>query len=82
MCVYLQENSSSEEHTLYVWDHFISRSHAKNIFVVAHSYGGLSFVELVSVYVVFLKIYTRTCAHSLKVRVDRVGKKIVQERND
>ncbi|KAK3514601.1 hypothetical protein QTP70_021513 [Hemibagrus guttatus] len=42
----IRENSSPEEHTLYVWDHFISRSPAKNIFVVAHSYGGLSFVEL------------------------------------
>lgn len=42
----IRENSSPEEHTLYVWDHFISRSLAKNIFVVAHSYGGLSFVEL------------------------------------
>ncbi|KAB5528438.1 hypothetical protein PHYPO_G00140180 [Pangasianodon hypophthalmus] len=42
----IRENSSPEEHTLYVWDHFISRSLAKNIFVVAHSFGGLSFVEL------------------------------------
>ncbi|KAI4900216.1 hypothetical protein NFI96_011925 [Prochilodus magdalenae] len=42
----IRENSSPEEHMLYVWDHFISKSLAKNIFVVAHSYGGLSFVEL------------------------------------
>ncbi|XP_061117320.1 cotranscriptional regulator FAM172A homolog [Conger conger] len=42
----IRENSSSEEHTVYVWDHFISKSAAKNIFFVAHSYGGLSFVEL------------------------------------
>lgn len=45
----LQENSTPEEHTLYVWDHFISKSLAKNIFIVAHSYGGLSFVNLVSI---------------------------------
>ncbi|KAK1792179.1 hypothetical protein P4O66_012136, partial [Electrophorus voltai] len=44
-------NSSPEEHTLYVWDHFISTSLAKNIFVVAHSYGGLSFLDLVSVHI-------------------------------
>ncbi|KAF7687306.1 cotranscriptional regulator FAM172A homolog [Silurus meridionalis] len=44
----IRENSSPEEHTRYVWDHFISRSLAKNIFVVAHSYGGLSFVELMN----------------------------------
>ncbi|XP_066511221.1 cotranscriptional regulator ARB2A homolog isoform X2 [Hoplias malabaricus] len=42
----IRENSSPEEHTLYVWDNFISKSLAKNIFVVAHSYGGLCFVEL------------------------------------
>lgn len=45
----LQENGSSEEHVLYVWDHFVSKAAAKNIFIMAHSYGGLSFVELVSV---------------------------------
>lgn len=44
----LQENGSSEEHMLYVWDHFVSKAAAKNVFIIAHSYGGLSFVELVS----------------------------------
>ncbi|KAM8886413.1 cotranscriptional regulator ARB2A homolog isoform 3-T3 [Spinachia spinachia] len=42
----VRENSSPEEHVLYVWDHFVSRAAAKNVFIVAHSYGGLSFVEL------------------------------------
>ncbi|XP_058843405.1 cotranscriptional regulator FAM172A isoform X3 [Acipenser ruthenus] len=42
----IRENSSPEEHVVYVWDNFISKSSAKNIFFVAHSYGGLSFVEL------------------------------------
>ncbi|XP_056273894.1 cotranscriptional regulator FAM172A homolog isoform X2 [Pseudoliparis swirei] len=42
----VRENGSSEEHVLYVWDHFVSRAAAKNVFIVAHSYGGLSFVEL------------------------------------
>lgn len=46
----LQENASSEEHVVYVWDHFVSKAEAKNVFIVAHSYGGLSFVELVSSY--------------------------------
>lgn len=46
----LQDNASSEEHVLYVWDHFVSRAEAKNVFIMAHSYGGLSFVELVSVF--------------------------------
>lgn len=48
VCV-LQENSSPEEHVLHVWDHFVSKSAAKDVFIVAHNYGGLSFVELVSV---------------------------------
>lgn len=42
----IRENSTPEEHTLYVWDQFVSRAAARNVFVVAHSYGGLSFVEL------------------------------------
>lgn len=43
-----QENGSPEEHVLYAWDHFVSKAAARNVFVVAHSYGGLSLVELVS----------------------------------
>lgn len=40
---------------MYVWDHFVSKAEAKNVFVMAHSYGGLSFVELVSsFFLVFL----------------------------
>ncbi|XP_017662764.1 PREDICTED: protein FAM172A isoform X4 [Lepidothrix coronata] len=40
------DNGSPEEHAIYVWDHFISQSAAENVFFVAHSYGGLAFVEL------------------------------------
>ncbi|PKU41843.1 hypothetical protein llap_7842 [Limosa lapponica baueri] len=39
-------SSSPEEHTLYVWDHFISKSAAKNVAFIAHGYGGLVFVDL------------------------------------
>ncbi|XP_054040169.1 putative protein FAM172B [Rissa tridactyla] len=39
-------SSSPEEHTLYVWDHFISKSTAKNVAFIAHGYGGLVFVDL------------------------------------
>ncbi|XP_028604178.2 cotranscriptional regulator ARB2A isoform X2 [Podarcis muralis] len=41
-----EENGSPEEHAIYIWDHFISQSAAENVFFVAHSYGGLAFVEL------------------------------------
>ncbi|XP_077571826.1 cotranscriptional regulator ARB2A homolog [Stigmatopora nigra] len=44
----IRENGSSEEHVLYVWDHFVAKAAAKHVFVVAHSYGGLSFVELMN----------------------------------
>ncbi|XP_057688284.1 cotranscriptional regulator ARB2A homolog isoform X5 [Corythoichthys intestinalis] len=44
----MEENASSEEHVLYVWDHFVAKAAAKHVFVVAHSYGGLSFVELLN----------------------------------
>lgn len=44
--VYIRENGSPEEHILYVWDNFISKAAAENVFFVAHSYGGLAFVEL------------------------------------
>ncbi|KFQ32256.1 Putative protein FAM172B, partial [Mesitornis unicolor] len=39
-------SSSPEEHTMYVWDHFISKSKAKNVAFIAHGYGGLVFVDL------------------------------------
>nr|XP_020023528.1 protein FAM172A-like [Castor canadensis] len=42
-----KENGSPEEHAIYVWDHFIAQSAAENVFFVAHSYGGLAFVELI-----------------------------------
>ncbi|KAM4048474.1 putative protein ARB2BP isoform 1-T2 [Anomaloglossus baeobatrachus] len=38
--------SSPEEHTTYIWDHFISRSAAKNVSIIAHGYGGLVFLDL------------------------------------
>ncbi|KAM9329419.1 cotranscriptional regulator ARB2A [Gastrophryne carolinensis] len=45
--LYIPDNGSPEEHALYVWDNFISKSAAENVFFVAHSYGGLAFVELI-----------------------------------
>ncbi|XP_019339008.1 cotranscriptional regulator FAM172A isoform X6 [Alligator mississippiensis] len=44
--LYIRDNGSPEEHAIYVWDHFIAQSAAENTFFVAHSYGGLAFVEL------------------------------------
>lgn len=39
-------NSSPEEHTTYVWDHFISKSTAGKVAFIAHGYGGLVFINL------------------------------------
>ncbi|XP_063137551.1 cotranscriptional regulator ARB2A isoform X13 [Rattus norvegicus] len=46
MQLFIRENGSPEEHAVYVWDHFIAQAAAENVFFVAHSYGGLAFVEL------------------------------------
>jgi hypothetical protein len=34
-------NSSPEEHALYVWNHIIKKAAAKELYIVAHSYGGI-----------------------------------------
>uniref|UniRef100_A0A8C5LRG6 Arb2 domain-containing protein n=1 Tax=Leptobrachium leishanense TaxID=445787 RepID=A0A8C5LRG6_9ANUR len=39
-------SSSPEEHTSYVWDHFISKSEAGHVVFIAHGYGGLVFLDL------------------------------------
>ncbi|CAN8194962.1 unnamed protein product [Coccothraustes coccothraustes] len=39
-------SSSPEEHTVYVWDHFIAKSAARSVAFIAHGYGGLVFVDL------------------------------------
>lgn len=39
-------SSSPEEHTMYVWDHFIAKSAASHVAFIAHGYGGLVFVDL------------------------------------
>ncbi|KFP84055.1 Putative protein FAM172B, partial [Acanthisitta chloris] len=45
-CTPRRSSSSPEEHTVYVWDHFISKSTAKDVAFIAHGYGGLVFVDL------------------------------------
>lgn len=39
-------SSTPVEHTMYVWDYFISKSAATNVAFIAHGYGGLVFVDL------------------------------------
>ncbi|KAJ7320333.1 hypothetical protein JRQ81_019844 [Phrynocephalus forsythii] len=41
-----KDTSSPEEHTIYVWDHFISKVAARNVAFIAHGYGGLVFINL------------------------------------
>ncbi|XP_056144875.1 LOW QUALITY PROTEIN: cotranscriptional regulator FAM172A homolog [Lampris incognitus] len=59
----IRENASPEEHVLYVWDHFVSKAAAKNVFIMAHSYGGLSFVELMNERE--MEVKNRVCAVAL-----------------
>lgn len=35
----IRSNSSPDEHTLYVWDNIISRAQAKNVYILAYSFG-------------------------------------------
>ncbi|GLE03162.1 hypothetical protein PINS_up012041 [Pythium insidiosum] len=37
--VQIRQNSTPDEHMLYVWDHIISRANAQNIFILAYSFG-------------------------------------------
>ncbi|MBN3300120.1 F172A protein, partial [Amia calva] len=77
----IRENSSPDEHAIYVWDNFIAKSAARNIFFVAHSYGGQSFVELMIQREVEVK--NRVCAVALTDSVHNVwhqeaGKSILE----
>ncbi|XP_053310981.1 putative protein FAM172B [Spea bombifrons] len=46
LCVPKRCSGSPEEHTTYVWDHFISKTAATNVAFIAHGYGGLVFLDL------------------------------------
>ncbi|XP_013867971.1 cotranscriptional regulator ARB2A homolog isoform X3 [Austrofundulus limnaeus] len=59
----IRDNGSSEDHVLYVWDYFVSKAAAKNVFIMAHSYGGLSFVELINQRE--LQVKNKVCAVAL-----------------
>ena len=43
-----QENSTPDNHALYVWDNFVANAKAAHIAIVAHSYGGVVTTNLVS----------------------------------
>ncbi|EGC28262.1 hypothetical protein DICPUDRAFT_160425, partial [Dictyostelium purpureum] len=43
---YVKGSESSQNHVLYVFDHFISKSPAKKIIIVAHSFGGVNTCHL------------------------------------
>lgn len=42
----IKHSSTAEEHALYVWDTYVSKTKAENIAIVAHSYGGVVTVTL------------------------------------
>ncbi len=48
-CV-IQESGTPEQHAYYVWQNFVKKSKAQHIDIVAHSYGGVVTVNLVSTY--------------------------------
>lgn len=46
----IRGSESPEDHMDYLWNHFVKPSKAKNIAIVAHSYGGVSTLYLVNKY--------------------------------
>jgi len=42
----IRGSESPQRHTLYVWDHFIMQSQAKDVVIVAHSFGGVCAMHL------------------------------------
>eukprot|EP00741_Cyanophora_paradoxa_P008169 tig00001265_g7906.t1 len=44
----IRGSEKAEAHTLYVWDHIVSKSPARDVYLVAHSYGGICTVALLS----------------------------------
>ncbi|KAH7463593.1 Cotranscriptional regulator FAM172A-like protein [Phytophthora ramorum] len=43
----IRGNSSPDEHMLYVWDNIISRAQARNVYVLAYSFGAKSVLTLI-----------------------------------
>lgn len=43
----IRSNSSPDEHTLYVWDNIISRAQAKNVYILAYSFGAKLVTNLI-----------------------------------
>ncbi|XP_019384191.1 PREDICTED: putative protein FAM172B [Crocodylus porosus] len=69
-------SSSPEEHTIYVWDHFIlSKSLAKNVAFIAHGYGGLVFINLLMQrkWEVMSKVYSVAFIDSMHHTQHQVG---------
>ena len=58
---HLQGSSSPEEHGVYVWEHFVKKAKAKEVYIVAHSYGGAVTISMVRVKLM--------CCHSVRVKV-------------
>lgn len=69
LSVSLQGSASPEDHASYVWQHIIEKSVAKEVYIVAHSYGGIVTVHLVHS---FIDVPMYTCIpHSHHLIVGR-----------
>ncbi|RQM14424.1 hypothetical protein KXD40_002693 [Peronospora effusa] len=43
----IRGNSSPDEHILYMWDHIVSRAQARNVYMLAYSFGARSVLTLI-----------------------------------
>lgn len=76
---------SPEKHTLHVWDNFVEKSPAKNVLIVAHSYGGVITVNLISnrpdeVFSRVRAIAYTDSVHSANKTLKKKGELFLQER--
>ena len=44
---FFKGSATAEEHGCYVWEHFVRRSSAKHVCIMAHSYGGAVVLAMV-----------------------------------
>ena len=75
----LQGSGSPDEHAQYVWEHYVNRSAAKRIDIVAHSYGGCVTVTLVREPCVTVTLVREPCVTVTLVREPCVTVTLVRE---
>uniref|UniRef100_S4RLZ0 Family with sequence similarity 172 member A n=1 Tax=Petromyzon marinus TaxID=7757 RepID=S4RLZ0_PETMA len=72
---YIRDNESPEQHLRYVWQHFVQKSRATRVFLVAHSCGGVHFVNVVVQRSLYPAVLDRLSAVALTASPHRLPQK-------